>query len=314
MITRHGVSKDNISAYTLISSDYQTVTMNTKDLQTAIANKKIAVTNLEVTNKGLASTNGALDKYTFVNTQTNQVEGMPRAVILDRVEQGGKLVGYTVFTQNGTIAELNILDAATLADKKLLSNGKIRHTEDGDIVSAIGGNFPLREIPINKAPKGETSVNLMYFGTVVGAPVEYFGAIVSCTSATEMSKLIDALSKSNARVVATVAKVGGQSVRSSLAIQRFGANSLYGVFEIDILDKLIKSNATVQNKIGNIIVSAVKYVSEGETYEQTFKLNSNWKIENGNNDQSNDDHELVKKCKEYTKKVIEKFGNTPISK
>ena len=93
MITRHGSSKDNITAYTLISSNYQTMTMPAKDLAEAISNNKIIVNNMEVSNKGLVSTNGSLDKYTLINTQTNQVEGVARAVILDRVEQNGKLVG-----------------------------------------------------------------------------------------------------------------------------------------------------------------------------------------------------------------------------
>ena len=161
MITRHGSSKDAVSAYTLISSDYQTVTMPVKELAAAINSKKIAVTNLGLSAKGLVSTNGALDKYTLINSQTNQVEGIARAVILDRVEQNGKLVGYTVFTQNGTLAEVNIADAAALASKGLISNGKIRHTQDGDIVSAIGGTYPLRTISFSEAPKGEITTDIL---------------------------------------------------------------------------------------------------------------------------------------------------------
>ena len=309
MITRHGVSKDNISMYTLITSDYQTVQKSTKELTELISKKVVAVNNLTVGPKGIESTNGALDKYTFINTATNQVEGTARAVVLDRVEQGGKLVGYTVFTQNGTLAELNVSDAAALATKGLISNGKIRHTQDGDIVSAIGGTYPLRVIEMSKAPRGEISTDLLYFGTVVGAPVEYFGAIISCTSATEMSKITDVLSKSNAKVVAEVVKVAGQSVRESLGIKRMGANSLYGVFEVAALEKLISGKTKVHNRLGTITVSAIKYTN-GEADEATVKLDNSWKIVDTNMESS----EASKKVKEYTKKVVTTFEKVEITK
>lgn len=307
MITRHGSSKDAISAYTLISSEYQTVTMSVKDLSTAISSKKIAVTNLDLSKKGLVSTNGALDKYTLINSQTNQVEGVARAVILDRVEQNGKLVGYTVFTQNGTLAEVNIADAAALASKGLISNGKIRHTQDGDIVSAIGGTYPLRTISFSEAPKGEITTDILYFGTVVGVPTEYFGAIVSCTSATEMSQIIHMLSTSNASVINEVSKVAGQSVRESLAIKRMGANSLYGVFSIASLKKLLKANSKLRNQLGSITVSAIKYTN-GEADEATVKLDSKWKV-TGNDAAGN---EATTAVKNYTKKIVTEFSGITI--
>jgi hypothetical protein len=302
MITRHGATKQEISAYTLISSDYQTVTISAKELASAIKAKKIVVTNLELKGNDIVGTNGTLDKYTLINTQTNQVEGIARAVILDRVEQGGKLVGYTAFTQSGTLVELSIADAVALVDKKLVSNGKIRHT-------AIGGNYQLREIALNKAPKGETSVDILYFAKAVGTKAEYFGAIVSCTSATEMSKLNDVLSKSNAKIVAEITKVGGNKVRESLAIKRTGANSLYGVFELSLLEKIIESGAKLHNQIGAITVSAVEYNGE-DVDEATTKLNTNWKPVDGN--KGND--KTTKAVTEYTKKIVEKFNKVEITK
>lgn len=309
MITRHGSSKDNITMYTLITSDYQTVTMSVKDLVSAITSKKFTVTNLDVKNNTLVSTNGALDKYTFINTNTNQVDGQARAVILDRVEQGKKLVGYTVFTQNGTLAEVSIADAAALASKGLISNGKIRHTQDGDIVSAIGGTYPLRTIEMSKAPKGEITADVLYFGTVVNTNAEYVGAIISCTSATEMSKLTGILDVSNAKIISTVVKEGGQSVRESLAIKRMGANSIYGVFETSILEKLIKNGAKLHNRLGAITVSAIKYTNKVAD-EATVKLNKDWKlVSNGTDGSAASD-----KAKEYTKKIVTIFGNTEVLK
>lgn len=303
MITRHGASKDNIVAYTLIGSDYGTTTVDAVSLAKAMSEGRINVTNLKLGAKGIESSNGAMDKYTFINTNTNQVEGTARAVVLDRVEQNGKLVGYTIFTQNGTIAEVNTVDAAALANAGLISNGKVRHSHEGDVVSAIGGTYPLRTIDIAKAPKGEISVSILYFGTVCGTPAEYVGAIVSCTSATEMSKITDVVSKSNAKVIADEVKVAGQSVRESLAIKRMGVNSVYGVFEIEVLDKLLKAAKHVHNEVGDITVSAVKY-DDGNVYEATVKLNKQWKVTSNDMDEA----ETTEKIKKYTKKIVGKFS------
>lgn len=310
MITRHGINQEDISAYTLISNDYQTVTVSKDELIKGISSKKIAVNNLEVTPKGLNSTNGALNKYTFINITTNSPEGTTRAVILDRVEKAGKLVGYTVFTQSGTLAELTVADAVALAVKGLISNGKIRHTQDGDIVSAIGGNYPLREIAMDKAPKGDISVDLIYFGTITNNNEQYFGAIISCTSAAEMSKLTDVLNKSNAKVVSSAVKVGGQKIRESLGIKRMGANSLYGVFEIAILEKLLSAKAVVKNSIDAITVSAIKYTKD-DVDEATATLNASWKLVDA---KSGEDDAVVKKVKEFSKEVISKFGKVQVTK
>ena len=306
MITRHGDNKDNVVAYTLISSDYQTVTVSAKDLENGIKGKKFAVTNMDVENGKLVSTNGALDKYTLININTNSIEGVAKAVILNRVEQNGKLVGYTIFTQNGILAEVNVVDAVTLCNKKLISNGKIRHTQDGDIVSAIGGNYPLRTITMDKAPKGEVSVNILFFGTTIGTDAQYFGGIIECTSATEMSKLNDVLSKSSARVISTVAKVAGQEVRDSLGIKRVGANSLYGVFEISVLEKLVHNKSAVKSDMGAILVSAVKYTGDKENtaIEATVKLNKEFKPIKV--DQSGSE-EVDNKVKNLAKTIASKF-------
>ena len=305
MIVRHG-TKENVTGYTLISPDYQTITASVADIIKGITSKKYEVTNLAVEGGKLVGTNGALDKYTLINPATGQVEGTPKAVILNRTEIDGKLAGYTVFTQMGSISLIDVKQAVTLCNNKLISNGKIRHTQDGDIVSAIGGNYPLMEVEAKKAPKGKVNVDIIFFGKVIGTSAEYFGAIVSGTSATEMSTITDTLSKSNAKIIADAVKVGGQSVRQSLAIRRFGANGVYGVFEISKLEQLVKSGATVENKIGNIVVSAVKYSADGSADEATVKLTSAMKPV----DKTNAEDKVVdKSVKDYTAKIVKSFGS-----
>lgn len=311
MITRHGLTKDEIGLYTLISDDYQTVTMATANLIDAIKDKKIVVTNMAVTEKGLVSTNGALDKYTYINMNTNQVEGTPRAVILDRVEKNDKLVGYTIFTQYGQIREVNVADAAALASKNLISNGKIRHTQDGDIVSAIGGTYPLRTIDIDKAPAGKISVKVMYFSESVSndcsAVAKYAGVVISCTSAVEMSKIMNKIGNNNKKVKALVNKINSGIGTSSLNTQRMGANSIYSIIDLDTLEEQIKlavdSKATCDN---NLLISVVDYTST-TPIESVLKMDKAGTISvlqkgpNGLNDN-------LKAAKDYAEEIKARFA------
>lgn len=264
MITRHGVTKDKVDAYTLISENYQTITVPALQLAEMLKAGKAHVNNMAVEAKGLVSTNGALDKYTFINSVTNQVEGVARAVILNRIEKGGKLVGYTVFTQNGQIREMNVVDATALASKNLISNGKIRHTAEGDIVSSIGGNYPLRAITMDKAPQGEIKVEIMYCAASVSKEgvAKYAGAIISCTSAVVMSKLTDKLVTNNANIRAKVAKISNNKDTVSLAIQRIGANSSYSVISLDDLTAIIGKAKATNVKDNKLIISVIDYGSE----------------------------------------------------
>lgn len=304
MITRHGNNKDSIQGYTLMSSDYQTITVDVATLMKNISSKKIVVNNMAVEGGRIVSTNGALDKYTFINTANgNQVEGTARAVVLDRVEKNGKLVGYTVFTQKGNLAEANVADVVELCNKKLVANGKIKHTQDGDIVSAIGGSFNLREIPVAKAPKGEIKVDIMFFAKTIGAKPDYFGAIIACTSAAEMLKISDVLTKSNASVMSSVVKVAGQSVRDSLAIKRFGTNGIYGVFSTEILDKLIESNAIINN-MPSTTVSIVKYNRDMVTESKAKMSNKMSTIEY----EPCGDAATDKEAKEYAERLQSKYA------
>ena len=315
MIVRHG-TKAGVTGYTLIKPDYTTERVDADALAKAIASGKCKVTNLDVKDGKLVGTNGALDKYTLVSDEDGKVIGTARAVVLNRAEKSvakdgkSKLLGYTVFTHTGSIAELSVADAVALCNKKLISNGKIRHTEEGDIVSAIGGNYPLREIKIAEAPKGNTTVDIMYFGSTVNVETKYFGAIVSCTSAAEMSKLYDKLVESNSKVIAAVRKVGGNDVRDSLAIQRTGANSLYGVFEVKVFDAIVKSGATVKNSLGKILVCATKYDEDYNADESTVVFDKAFKVID--HTKAENDPSLDTKAKNYAKSLLEKFGTVAI--
>lgn len=276
MITRHGVEKGQITFFTLINEAYQTVTMPYAEVARLMSSGEHNFINLGFGEGGkIVSTNGALDKYTFINND-NQVVGTARAVILDRVEQNGKLIGYTVFTQNGQIREMSIAEASALASKNLISNGKIRHTKDGDIVSAIGGNYPLRAIKIDQAPKGELKVDIMFCAEAFkDKSVSYVGAIVSNNSAVAMNKLSEKLTADNARVKAQVAAISGNKDTASLNIQRFGANGIYGIFSLEAIEKLVAKASKVNYANGKLLVSAINYNEDEEETVITFNKKTN---------------------------------------
>lgn len=266
MITRHGIEKGQITHYTLINESYQTVTVPAAEVANILASKEHTISNLALGEGGkIVSTNGAIDKYTFISNTTNLVIGTARAVILDRVEQDGKLVGYTVFTQNGQIREMSIAEASALAARNLISNGKIRATKDGDIVSAIKGNYPLRTIQIEQAPKGELRVDVMFCAEAfANKSVAYVGAVISNNSAVAMNKLAEKLTADNAKIKASVAAISGNKDTASLNIQRFGANGIYGIFSIEAVEKLLGKAAKI-NYLGNsVAISAINYTEDEE--------------------------------------------------
>lgn len=321
-VARHlGTDGKTVVGYTIIDQSYQTRLVSVDDLKKEIASKKSIFTNIGLSEgkHELAGTNGSLEKYTTLGADNNVV-GTARAVILNRAEQNGRLIGYTVFSTNGTIMELKVADAVALCNRKLISNGKIRHTETGDIVSAIGGTYPLRQIEVKAAPKGVMTVDIMYFTKaymeadgdikeIAGA--KYFGAIVSCTSATEMSKATDVLSKSNAALTYGIIKSVGPNIRStidSLKSVRYGANGIYGVFSIDMLDKLIKSGAVLRNGLGNIPVDAVLYGPDSIVDAANLKLSSTFNVA-GKKDASGDHaSKLNSAVKAFAKDVATKLN------
>ena len=310
MIARIGNKKDKPEdmSYVLISSDYQTVTVTGKELINAIAKKEIICTNMEINKKGLVSTNGALDRYTFIDAETNTTGKQTFAVILNRVEKNGKLVGYTAFMPNGTIEEIDVAKAAGLAKLKLISNGKIRDTENGPIVSSINGTYPLREIKMAEAPKGTTTVNIFYFCKGFkddGSEIDYFGAIINGDSATEMSKLIGELQDKNNDLMRDYLALGiTEPDVLSLRVQRMGINSIFGALSLDTLDELIASGVKVKPAYSDLRISALEFKDNKLTDETVIKLDKTWKVK-GTESGSTKSNQVAK---EFAKEIITKYS------
>lgn len=304
MIARHG-SKSKVTGYTLIGQDYKLMQMSASDLEKNIKEGKLEVTNLTVGAKGIESTNGALNKYTLFDEVEGKPIGDTRAVILNRVEKNEKLIGYVVYMVNGAIAELKVPDAVKLAVNGLLANGKVRHTQDGDIVSAIGGNYPLRSIKLTEAPEGKITVQLIYFCKPVGSKVEYAGFIVSSNSAVQMNKIVEQADKVNSKIISGVQPLTDDNLNESLGNKRIGANALFCVTDFGFIKKLVDAKASISSvsKEG-MMVSSITYSKEGPSDEKVY-LSKNWKVKKVDADAS-------KEIKALTAKVIKSFGEVKV--
>lgn len=245
MVARAGKGKEHVDDFTIISNDYEIQKVSEEALRQVIRNNTEKFTNLGLDENGrVVSTNGAMNKYTYFNTVDGRIEGKARPVILSRVEKEGKLVGYVVFTHTGQVKECNVPNTVSLYNTYGISNGKIRHTESGDIISSINGVFPLREIEVEKSSRGTITAEIKFMCEArkineVQA-IRYVGALISGTSAAKISVLLDALTESNAKVTSALVSMQGQSVRRSVEIQRVSETAFYCVFETALLDAIKK--------------------------------------------------------------------------
>jgi len=313
-VVRHGTSKDNkivdVLGYTLITPEYTTVTLSVDKIKEALKEKKAEISNLGLNEAGeIIGTNGALDKYTFVDVNTLLPVGKTKAVVLNRAEKDGKLIGYTIWTADGTLAEANVADVVKLAQANCIANGKIRHTATGDIVSSIKGEYEIRQIKMNEAPKGKISVDVCLFRHIVGVG-DFFAGIIYSTSAAELAALGNKLRASNAKVVVEIGKLLGNKEKEAAKIQRYGANGIYGLFNLKDLDSLVKLDGTLISKLmnGEILVECISVNTEEQSIENQVveKVGTNFKVKK----LINADEKLVSTADKFVAKLGEKYTVT----
>ena len=260
MVARSGDAKNgaNMMNYTLIGSDLSVKVMRGDKLAAAIADEKIKVTNLAVSVKGLVSTNGAMNKYTTIGPDGNLV-GTARSVILNRVEKGGKLHSYIIFNANGVVSEIDVPHAAVLAQKGLIANGKIRHTEDGDIVSSINGTYPLVE-KVESKEKEKITTDVILYGSAIkgtgkGSTCKYVGIIINSNKANTISKLYPKLVKESENLKKKLAETFGytEDELKGFAIKQSPGAGIYGVYPFATAVKLMTLGKTKYNS-GKIVI------------------------------------------------------------
>lgn len=297
-------SKQTTVGYTLIDSRYQLHYESAESLANKIAKKEIEVANLAVENGAIVSTNGDINKYTSTNVVDGLVIGQSKAVILNRIEKNNKLEGYMVFMPNARVAKLNVAEAAKLASNGLVCNGKIRHTEQGDIVSAIGGNYPLMQIKLEEAPAGELKVELVFFSAPIksGKTTKYGGALISSTSALTTNKLMDKLTADNQKVITEYKRVTNNADTDGLVVIRKNANSLYGVFSLETLKGLKEKSISNNTKLIVSVIDFDDVDADGNPNESAVQItNSNVEVFINNSDRA------LAAAKKYAEEIKSKF-------
>lgn len=259
MVARNGMPKApaNSMNFTLIADDFSIHTMSGNKLAAAINDKKVVVTNMSVSAKGLVSTNGALDKYTLIDN-TGNVVGVPRNVILNRIEVNNKLAGYVMFSAAGVISRISVADAATLANNGLIANGKVRHTADGDIVAAIGGNYPLIETKLEDAKVEKPVIDLVFFGSAIdGAKMcKFAGVTITSKSAATLAKKYSSLKNENAKLIKELKENFGYTDEElkSFEIKQAPGAGFYGVYMVPAVSSLMSSASKVKCSISKLMI------------------------------------------------------------
>lgn len=237
MVARCGDPKGpaNNMKYTLIGSDFSTITMTGNTLAKRINDNTIDVTNMGVTVKGLVSTNGAISKYTTFDAAGNLISA-PRCVVLNRVETGGKLTGYVMFTDNGLVEHVSVAKAVALASVQLIANGKIKHTEAGDIVSSINGLYPLVEASAMAEPVGTPTIKFIFFGSAIksGKKLAYAGAITSAKDSKVISKQHKEFCAKNEALISELKSTFNldDDAVKSMKIRQYPGAAFYGVYKM----------------------------------------------------------------------------------
>lgn len=247
MIARRGNSEKDIKALFLMNENYEIkeVTID-KLIQTFKTKKGFKIENVGYNPKtGLEYTNGAASSYTLYSTDGNIINS-PRNVILNRIEVNNKLQGYTIYNYDNTLSEISVEQAARFAAAKLIANGKIRHTQQGDIVSSIGGDYPIREVKIDSIKEVGRTIIPLYFASFVsasnsGKTVDYVGAIVETNSGAVMSKVVTASKQMNEALLKELKAERGNSKYSfdELGNRTIGATSAFIVVGLDDMKKLL---------------------------------------------------------------------------
>ena len=299
------------STYTLIGEDYSFEKMSGADIVKAVKAKKIEVTNLGITDKGLTGTNGSLKNYTTFDAAGNMVS-QPRAVVLNRVETEKGLIGYTIYNMYGVLQEVNVAQLAELANAGLVANGKIRHTKQGDMVSSISGMYPLRIHKIGETVDTSLAVGITFMGAALHGKhsIKYAGVKVNCKNAAGITKVYEGLDKANKKLISEIQSITGTDETASMSLRRMDSTAVYAVYPLEVAFKLIakannKAELTLNNKL---YIACTDY--EDDKTESTVLVSADKKIAGKNSGNAKTD----KAVKAYTEKILEKLSGVTLGK
>lgn len=275
MVMKAGNIKDKPSLmnYTLIGDDLSIHTMTGAKLEEVIKSKKITVTNMAVNAQGLTSTNGSIKNYTTIGMD-GAIVGKPRCVILARKEVDGKLNSFLVFNINGAIGFMSPAQAAKLAEAGLIANGKVRHTNEGDVVSAIGGTYPLYEEKTSKAKASKSdkiTIDVVFFGSALGDDnvLRYAGVITTGKNAAVMARLHKVLKEANEKLQIALKDRSGYTKKQmdNLSIKMAPGAGFYGVYPLSKIKGLIESSGGCKASVRTVMIGCTDCTKDGDNSE-----------------------------------------------
>lgn len=160
MVARYVTGEKNETAGVLVlDENYKVIKLNTQKAMEFAMNDLIS--NLSVKNGELIGGNGSLKRYTSIDVHTNAIIGVPRSVVLSRLEddKNGNLTGYIIYGANNVVAQVDVDTAVKLVQNDSLVNGKLRTTSKGLIVSSINGEYPTTPV-LSQTKVADTSVEV----------------------------------------------------------------------------------------------------------------------------------------------------------
>jgi len=244
MVAYSGLNKGKAdkAIYTLIGDDYSIVKTGATEIINKVAAKTVEVTNLEVMGKELKSSNGAIENYTELDDSGAPIDKI-RPVVLERIEKDEKLVGYVIFDEKGLLRTVDIAAALGIHSRSKFSNGKIRHTDDGDIVQSINGLYPRKEVIKREVVKGSgLVVEIVFVEDLIGkdSKKRYAGLVLRYDNIETMTKDVDKIKANNEETKKIITSItGGENNAEALAIHRVGISYIYGVFSWEFCEAIL---------------------------------------------------------------------------
>lgn len=238
--------KDDVG-YILIDKMYNIKSLSNNECAQLI--KKGLVTNMEIREGSISSSNGALKRYTCIDAKNNSLCSTPRAVVLSRVEKDGKLAGYNIFDTNSMVRFVKVDMAVSMCQQDLIVNGKIRATENGQIVSSIKGEYEIAEVNTgSSSDESAVEMRVVMFRSITPDGVNSIKSVtvaMTYSNANKMSKQCMELKKLNEALNSKIKdsiKTGSVSelITDTLPVKACG-NTVAGEIPYDTFRKIVKS-------------------------------------------------------------------------
>lgn len=303
---------------TLVDENYLVAKQQASSVMRAMQRKLITVTNLGIQSGKLIGTNGSIKNYPCMVGSTGEVKNSSVGVILNRAEVDGRLVGYTITDAMGIVRELSVQDTLNFYNTFGIANGKIKHTQSGDIISAIKGNFIVRSIKIDSDTPYKCTIEPLYISTYYNkdnskaGKVPFAGIIVDSQDLKAISKLYSRFGKEIELVKAKVEQLGFKDVKIWNA--RVGETAILMIVPLETYLHILKMKdcilVTPKMCNGKVPISVLAVDKEGDTFESIVMLDCNRSDKkivypNDSIEGAETSVKMLKKFAEYMKKEMD---------